>query len=229
MKLEQTILKNLIYNEDYLRKVLPFLKEEYFSDRTDKTLYNEITSFTETYNSTPTIEALALAVKEKRNLTNDEVESCETYLEEIEKTNDFAKPYKTDFINKDKKVIGYYRQTQASGPANGINSNIIDLSKWVICQLSKGKYNNTNVIPSSVIQETMKPLNISTNSIRDKELSYELYGMGRTMTTYKNHLMTLPCIFITKVIYLSKLCTKAINFIVIEILKIITNVIDMFF
>jgi replicative DNA helicase len=86
MKLEQTILKNLIYNEDYLRKVLPFLKEEYFSDRTDRTLYNEITSFTETYNSTPTIEALALAVKEKRNLTNDEVESCETYLEEIEKT-----------------------------------------------------------------------------------------------------------------------------------------------
>ncbi len=111
-------------------------------------------------------------------------------IEDIEKTNDFAKPYKTDFINKDKKAIGYYRQTQASGPANGINSNIIDLSKWVICQLSKGKYNNTNVIPSSVIQESMKPLNISTNSIRDKELSYELYGMGRTMTTYKNHLMS---------------------------------------
>jgi replicative DNA helicase len=86
MKLEQTILKNLIYNEDYLRKVLPFLKEEYFSDRTDRTLYNEITSFTETYNSTPTIEALGLAVKERRNLTNDEVEICETYLQEIEKT-----------------------------------------------------------------------------------------------------------------------------------------------
>ena len=32
MKLEQTILKNLIYNEDYLRKVLPFLKPEYFTD-----------------------------------------------------------------------------------------------------------------------------------------------------------------------------------------------------
>ena len=53
-------------------------------------------------------------------------------IEELEKTNDFAKPYKTDFINKDKKVIGYYRQTQASGPANGINSNIIDLSKLSI-------------------------------------------------------------------------------------------------
>ena len=86
MKLEQTILKNLIYNEEYLRKVLPFLKSEYFTDRSDKTLYNEIASFTETYNSTPTVEALVLAVKERRNLSDDEVEKCESYLQEIEKT-----------------------------------------------------------------------------------------------------------------------------------------------
>ena len=86
MKLEQTILKNLIYNEDYLRKVLPFLKEDYFTDRTDRTIFNEISSFTDTYNSTPTIEAVVLAIKERRNLTADEVEKCETYLQEIEKT-----------------------------------------------------------------------------------------------------------------------------------------------
>ena len=42
MKLEQSILKHLIYSEDYFRKVLPFLKTEYFSDRTEKTLYDEI-------------------------------------------------------------------------------------------------------------------------------------------------------------------------------------------
>ena len=88
MKLEQTILKNLIYNEEYLRKVLPFLKSDYFTDRTDRTLYHEIASFTESYNSPPTIEALALAVKERRNLTDDEVEKCETYLQEISKTKD---------------------------------------------------------------------------------------------------------------------------------------------
>jgi replicative DNA helicase len=84
MKLEQTILKNLVYNEDYLRKVLPFLKEEYFTDRTDRTIFNEISSFVQTYNNTPSIEAIELAVKEKRNLTNDEVERCESYLKEIE-------------------------------------------------------------------------------------------------------------------------------------------------
>ena len=84
MKLEQTILKNLIYNEDYLRKVLPFIKTDYFTERHEKTLFNEIQSFTNTYNSTPTIEALSIAVKEKNNLTNDEVQKCETYLQEIE-------------------------------------------------------------------------------------------------------------------------------------------------
>ncbi len=111
-------------------------------------------------------------------------------IEEIEKTSDFAKPYKTDFIQRTKMPIDYYRQTQASRPANGINSNLIDLSHWVICQLSSGSFNKKEVIPACIIQETMKPLTISSNSIRDKELSFVLYGMGRTVTTYKNHLMS---------------------------------------
>ena len=85
MKLEQTILRNLIYNEEYLRKVLPFLKTEYFSDLTERTIYNEITSFTEAYNTTASIEAIGIAVKERRNLTDDEVKKCEDYLQEIEK------------------------------------------------------------------------------------------------------------------------------------------------
>jgi len=83
MKLEQTILKNLIYNEEYLRKVLPFIKDEYFTDRTEKLLFKEIISFVQTYNSTPTIEAIGLAVKERRNLSDDEVEKSESYLQEI--------------------------------------------------------------------------------------------------------------------------------------------------
>jgi len=88
MKLEQTILKNLIYDEDFLRKVLPFIKEEYFSDRTDRAIFNEISKFTESYNSSPTIEALELAIREKRNLTDDELEKCDTCLQEIVKARE---------------------------------------------------------------------------------------------------------------------------------------------
>ena len=84
MKLEQTILKNLIYNEEYLRKVLPFLKTEYFNDNVEKTLFKEIASFTDAYNKNPTVEAIGIAVKERRNLTDDEVEKCISYLQEVE-------------------------------------------------------------------------------------------------------------------------------------------------
>jgi len=83
MRLEQTILRNLIRNEDYMRKVLPFLKTEYFSDKTERVIYEEINKFTETYNSTPTIEAIGLAVKERRNLSDEELEKSQSYLHEI--------------------------------------------------------------------------------------------------------------------------------------------------
>ena len=83
MKLEQTILKNLIYNEEYLRKVLPFIKDEYFTDKTERMLFTEISEFVSKYNTTPTIESIGLAVKERRNLSDDEVEKSESYLQEI--------------------------------------------------------------------------------------------------------------------------------------------------
>ena len=86
MKLEQTILRNLIRNEDYLRKVLPFIKGEYFGEKTEKAIYSEISGFVEAYNGTPTIEAIGLALKERRNLSDEELAKCESYLQEIGKS-----------------------------------------------------------------------------------------------------------------------------------------------
>lgn len=86
MKLEQTILKTLIYNEDYLRKVLPFLKPEYFTENSDRTLFKAINEFVQTYNNTPTIEAIELAIQERRNLSDVEVEKCKSNLQEIAST-----------------------------------------------------------------------------------------------------------------------------------------------
>ena len=82
MKLEQTILKNLIYNEDYLRKVLPFLKPEYFTENSYRTLYTTVNEFVQTYNSTPTVEAIELAIQDRRNLTDDEMARCKERSEE---------------------------------------------------------------------------------------------------------------------------------------------------
>jgi replicative DNA helicase len=87
MKLEQTILKNLIYNEEFVRKVLPFLKPEYFTDSTDKKLFGVISEFVQEYNVPPSVEAVGITIKEKRNLTTEEVERCEQSLEEIRATS----------------------------------------------------------------------------------------------------------------------------------------------
>ena len=102
MKLEQTILKNLIYNEEYIRKVLPFLKKEYFFENIEQILYEEISKFTEDYNTTPTIEAIELAVKERRNLTDEQVQKCESYLQEIESSTK-EKPEPQWLIDKTEK------------------------------------------------------------------------------------------------------------------------------
>ena len=62
-RIEITILKNLVHNEVYMRKVLPFLTEEYFTDTQDKVLYNLISDFISKYNKTPTVEALEIALQ----------------------------------------------------------------------------------------------------------------------------------------------------------------------
>ena len=96
MKIEQIILRNLIHNEDYLRKVLPFLKSEYFTDRTEKVLFDEIQSFTTDYNNPPPIEALSLAVREKKNLTDDEVQKCQDYIEVLRESGQSDSPWLID-------------------------------------------------------------------------------------------------------------------------------------
>jgi replicative DNA helicase len=102
MKLEQTILKNLIYNEEYVRKVLPFLKPEYFTDNIDKKLFGAINEFVQQYNVPPTIEAVDISIKDKRNLTGEEAEQCENALREI-KTNSAEKSDIQWLIDKTEK------------------------------------------------------------------------------------------------------------------------------
>ena len=57
---ETTILKNLIYNEEYSRKVLPFITKEYFETYHEKILFEEISSFITKYNNLPTNETLII-------------------------------------------------------------------------------------------------------------------------------------------------------------------------
>ena len=68
MRTELTILKNLVFNDEYSKKVLPFIKSEYFSDRTDRLIHEQINDYILKYNSLPSYEALVLSLKEKNHI-----------------------------------------------------------------------------------------------------------------------------------------------------------------
>ena len=74
-RIETTILRNLIFNEDYSRKVIPFIKPEYFEQRSEKIIFEEITQFIVKYNSSITIEALNIETENRTDLTEEEVKS----------------------------------------------------------------------------------------------------------------------------------------------------------
>ena len=69
-KVEFLILRNLLYNEEYVRKVIPFIKSEYFEDYNQKVVFEEIVNFVEKYNQTLTQEVLCIET-EKRQDIND--------------------------------------------------------------------------------------------------------------------------------------------------------------
>jgi len=71
-RIETTAIRNLIHNEEYCRKVLPFIKEEYFNDRLEKVLFSEISKFVNKYNNLPTKESLSIEINTNKSINEDE-------------------------------------------------------------------------------------------------------------------------------------------------------------
>ena len=86
-RIETIILKNLIHNEEYSRKVLPFLDKEYFMEQTDKLLYTEVSKFINKYNNLPTKEALVIELDDTP-LKEEEFENVTGLLDYLEGQND---------------------------------------------------------------------------------------------------------------------------------------------
>ena len=68
--IEVTILRNLLFNEEFLRKVVPFIKSEYFENINQKIIFEEVVNFVEQYNKPVTKEILCIEI-EKRSDIND--------------------------------------------------------------------------------------------------------------------------------------------------------------
>ena len=72
-RIETTILRNLVFNEEYSRKVIPFIEPDYFDQRSEKVVFEEIAQFIIKYGSAITTEALSIEVDNRTDLTETEV------------------------------------------------------------------------------------------------------------------------------------------------------------
>ena len=89
MKLiEKTILTNLIHNEQYTRKVLPFIKGDYFSDRTERTIFEEIQKFVDKYNDLPNKNALQVELDSRKDLNEEDYKRVLSVVKELKKGDD---------------------------------------------------------------------------------------------------------------------------------------------
>ena len=70
-RIEQTILRNLLFTEEYYRKVVPFLKADYFQEYHERIVFEEIADFASKYDKIPTKEVLAINIQNRNDLTDD--------------------------------------------------------------------------------------------------------------------------------------------------------------
>ena len=80
---EKLILQNLILNEEYSRKTVPFLHGEYFHDIVEKTLFKSVQDFILEYGNRPTKEAIVISLDTQKNLTQDQFNSCVEVLNDL--------------------------------------------------------------------------------------------------------------------------------------------------
>jgi len=83
-KIEKTILKNLFLNEQFVRKILPYLKTEYLQERSERNLYEEIQKYVLKYNQIPTHEAIQIELNAREGLFEDDFKKTSELLTELQ-------------------------------------------------------------------------------------------------------------------------------------------------
>ena len=84
--IESTILKNLVNSESYMRKVIPYIKGEYFTQYSDKVLFDVINQFVVSYGQTPTQEVLRIEVDNRKDLNEDSYKELQLKIDDINNT-----------------------------------------------------------------------------------------------------------------------------------------------
>ena len=87
-RIEEIILKNLFVSDTFTRKVIPYLEEEYFSDRSELLVYKQITEYFMKYNECPTHEALSIQLNDLTGVNDEDVKNAMTVINECKQSTD---------------------------------------------------------------------------------------------------------------------------------------------
>jgi replicative DNA helicase len=85
-KIEKVILQNLANDDEFMRKVIPFLKRDYFIENNEKIIYDKIKGFIDDYNAIPSKDALVIAVQNDKSLNEDQYKEVVEYIHDLDST-----------------------------------------------------------------------------------------------------------------------------------------------
>ena len=159
-RIEQVILENLIKDDQYVRKVIPFLKPEYFMQYEDSKVFKIIHDFVEKYNNPPSKQAIILAVNEDTSLNEDSHAKC---MEVINTLNG-------DEVNRDWLVDETEKFCKDKALYLGVMESIQIID-------GKKKDMSTDALPS-ILSEALSvgfDTNIGHDFIEDAEKRYDFY------------------------------------------------------
>lgn len=99
MTIQTTILRNLLHDEEYTRRVIPFLKKEYF-EGPHRAMFDSIVEFVNKYNKLPTSEALAIELSRVDSLSENDAAEASGLLTEISDSSDVDSQWLDDQTEK---------------------------------------------------------------------------------------------------------------------------------
>ena len=83
-RIERIILRNLFYNEDFTRKVLPFIKSEFFTNHNESILFGEINEFVLKYKNLPTKETILVELNKRKDLKEEELTEIKSIVNKLD-------------------------------------------------------------------------------------------------------------------------------------------------
>lgn len=98
--IEKTILSNLIYNEDYCRKVFPYIKEEYFDDNSLRKIFSTYSEYINEYKEPPSIEALKISIDKRKDLNESSYKEVVGLIDELKIDKDTNHQFLVDETEK---------------------------------------------------------------------------------------------------------------------------------